>query len=158
MAFVVARPNGTWELRRSRNTAAGPRSETLVSFRELTTDAITRAISRSEGSLTPDQIKAAALRAGAPTAVDAAPAAAAALIRELVGGAELPKSWKQPLAALLSGSTAENDRATALAEWGAAGADRHGEALYDLLLLADAVPARRQRGALAFPGLVTADR
>ena len=157
MAFVVARPNGAWELRRSRNTRDGPRSETLAGFKELTDDVIAHAVTRSGGSLTPDQVRAAALRAGAPVAPDPARAAAATLIRELVAGAELPNGWTQPLASLLTGSTADEGAAT-LAEWAGASAKRRGEALYDLLLLADAVPTRRRRGALRFPGLATGER
>lgn len=157
MAYIVARPKGSWDLRRSRTTAAGPRSETLVTFKELTDEAIERAVDRSGGSLTDDQIRAAALRAGAPIALDPARAAAATLMRELVRGAELPSGWRQPLVGLLSGSRADDD-GTAIGEWADASAERRGEALYDLLLLADALPKRRRPDQLGFPRLVTVER
>lgn len=152
MAFVVSRPNGRWELRRSSSTGRGPRSETLVSFKELTADVVARAVERSEGGLTADQVRAAALRAGAPVAPEPCRRAAAQLIRELSRGATLPESWKQPLRELLAGSDGADTDAESIAEWADASAERRGEALRDLLLLVDAVPTEGRRGRLAFPG------
>ena len=47
MAFVVPTSKGSYEIRESSNTAKGPRSRTLVSFRELTDEVIEKAQEKS---------------------------------------------------------------------------------------------------------------
>jgi len=47
MAFVVPTKKGSFEIRESRSTAAGPRSRTLASFKELTDETIEKARARA---------------------------------------------------------------------------------------------------------------
>lgn len=163
MAYVVARRPGTWELRSSTFTPDGPRSRTLASFRVLTEEVIERAVRSSGGGLGCDDIRAAALRAGAPVAREAPLGTAAELIGELSRGACLPPRWRALLGALIPGDgDAPTDSERAAAAWADASLDRRGAALWDLLLLADRIgsgrrPARRSR-SLEFPGLNSARR
>lgn len=161
MAFVVQRPKGVWELRSSIATPKGPRSRTLVSFRSLSADAVEQAVERSGGSLTPAEVRTAARRAGAPVALAATRQAAADLSQELSRGGGLPESWRRPLRDLLAGSAGDPDSAAdaeAIADWAGADPARRGEALRQLLLLADAIGNRTRPGELAFPGLSTGSR
>lgn len=157
MAFVVARPGGRYELRRSFATPDGPRSETLASFRELSPAVTERAVLRGGGSLTVDDVREAALRAGAPVGPDGARRSAAHLIGALARGDSLPAGWRPLLVELLEGRGADPG-AEAIGQWADASPERRGAVLYDLLLLADAIPRRARSGALAFPGLRTVPR
>lgn len=152
MTFVVSRPRGVWELRTSTATPRGPRSRTLVSFRELNARALQHALDRSSGGLTAAEIRDAASRAGAPVAPEPARRAAAQLIAELAGGATLPEGWKPVLDELLAGGDGHGGSADVIGEWADAGLERRGEALRDLLLLADAIPSPPRQEPLAFPG------
>lgn len=181
MAYVVKGKGGSWELRRCKHTSSGPRSETLVTFSELTPTVADRAIGRSgELPLTSEQIEIAARRAGAPVALPAADRAARELLAELAAG-RVPRSilgrllvellarpsdrsaadrksvrqtdWLGPV----SGQPTDAQRTSG--EWaGASPADR-AAALVDLLLLADALPATRTTEATwppRFPRLTPA--
>src|SRR4030081_2734130 len=86
MAYIVPHRSGTWEIRESRATPAGPRSRTLASFGTLTLEVIERAQARSSKTLDPAELRAAAARAGAPIAVDASDSAAVELLSELASG------------------------------------------------------------------------
>ena len=153
MAYIVPRPNGSWELRRSRATEAGPRSETLLTFRELTGEKIRHAVERAAGDLTPEQVRSAAQRAGAPIALDAARRSALELLQELRAGATLPESWRSALRDVLTNADQDGGVADAIATWAGASAEQRGDALHDLLLLADAIPARQRRDdSPRFPG------
>jgi hypothetical protein len=163
MAFLTARKNGTWELRESTATPAGPRSRTLASFRTLTGDVIEHARARATRPLDADEIRDLARRAGAP--VDLAPAdrAAGILLRELADGhephpilrallidalqegpparlGETPLSPAAP-ADVLPFETSHNARASAA--WLTRTPAERGEALDDLLDLADQFPRDR---------------
>src|SRR6478609_10971106 len=81
MAFIVPTRKGSFEIRESRSTAAGPRSRTLASFRELTDETIEKARARAAKAPSAGDLRAAALRAGAPVAAPPVDRAA----RELVG-------------------------------------------------------------------------
>jgi hypothetical protein len=156
MAYLVSRPNGRWELRRSKATEAGPRSETLLTFRELTDAGVLHAVQRANGGLTAEQVESAARRAGAPIALSAGRRSALELLRELRAGATLPESWRTALRDALAGGGEGGETADLIAAWGDASAERRGDALRDLLLLADAIPSRRSRGDLpSFPGFAT---
>ncbi len=157
MAYVVPRPKGRWELRRSMATAAGPRSETLLSFGELTEEGIAQAVAHSGGRLSADQVREAALRAGAPVALPSSLRPAAELLGELARGASLPSSWRRALLEALAGD-GPTDAAEAIGRWAGASAEQRGAALRDLLLLADAIPPRASRQELAFPGFSTGER
>ena len=155
--YVTQNHKGSWELRQSERTAAGPRSRTLATFRALDVEAIDRAVVRSGGKLSPDRIRLAARRAGAPVAAGPAEAAAATLLGELSRGAALPAGWPGQLRELLpDGGPPPSDAQRAAAAWADATLDQRGESLWDLLLLADSVqsPVRRPR-KLSFPVLRT---
>ena len=156
MAYVIRRPNGSWELRRSKATEAGPRSETLLTFREVTEEGILHAVQRADGGLTAEQVKSAARRAGAPIALAPARRSALELLRELRAGASLPESWRAALRGVLANVEQDDGAADAIAAWAGASAEQRGDALRDLLLLADAIPARQGRGdSPKFPGFQT---
>lgn len=176
MAYVSARPNGTWEIRESVMTAAGPRSRTLASFRTLSDDVIAHARERAEKPLTADEIRAAARRAGAPVDLADADRAAATLLRELADGREPhpilrallidalqegppsrlgeapPPRERTAAAETLPFETPHNARASAA--WLTRTPDERSATLDDLLLLTDALPhGRRVREPLKFPRL-----
>ena len=155
MAYVVRRPNGRWELRRSKATEAGPRSETLLTFRELTDTGILHAVERANGALSAEEVRSAARRAGSPIALAPGRRSALELLRELRAGATLPESWRAALRELLADGEHGDGTADAIAEWADASAERRGDALRDLLLLADAIPTRHNRGeSPRFPGFL----
>ncbi|HEX4805331.1 MAG TPA: hypothetical protein VFU94_05475 [Conexibacter sp.] len=143
--YVVPRKNGAWELRESASTPAGPRSRTLATFRTLTSDVIERARSRATAPTDAAEVRRAAARAGAPIAASDADRAAGELLGELGRG----RAPRPLLRALLADALADaprpalSDNARAAAAWVAAGAQARGDALRDLLLLADRLPAPR---------------
>jgi hypothetical protein len=139
MAFVTPAKSGRFEIRESRSTAAGPRSRTLASFRELDAEAIERAIARAESPI-------------APTGVDRA---ARELLARLARGEEASPMLKRLLLDALESPRRQSvsDSARAASEWVDASAGERGEALADLLELADAVPLRRRAAGSEFPRL-----
>jgi hypothetical protein len=161
MAYVVATKRGGFEIRESRSTPDGPRSRTLATFRELTDEVIEKARSRSAQQLSADDLRQAARRAGARGARDPADRAARELITELGKGRRLDPSLRRILLdQLRRDRPAEDDRAPvsdaarSVAEWMNATPKERGDALVDLLLLADALPANgRGRKPLEFPRL-----
>jgi hypothetical protein len=66
MAFVVARPNGRFEVRESFHTPAGPRARSLAGFDVLTDEVLTKAARRAERPFHLEAVLASAQRAGAP--------------------------------------------------------------------------------------------
>lgn len=158
MAFVIPNKRGRFEIRESRSTADGPRSRTLASFTELTDEVIEKARSKADRPLTRAQVVDAARRAGAPVARSAADQAARELIAALSKGDQPEPKLRRLLAAKLndgpSEATTPSDPARAVGEWMASTPAERGKALVDLLLLADAVPANRERNEpLRFPRL-----
>jgi len=185
MAYVVARRSGGWELRESHATPRGPRSRTLAFFRSLTPDVIARAQRRSTRQLDAAELRRAAVRAGAPIPpASLADGAAAELLAELAAGRPprptlgrllldglehrdggLPQRKADPRER--DGELPERDGRSsgrlpdsvrAAAGWIAATPQRRGEALRDLLLLADRLPRRRRPPALVFPPLHSTPR
>ena len=145
MTFVTAVRSGSFEVRESRSTPDGPRSRTLASFRELDEATIEKVIERAEKTPERDDLIRAALRAGATVAPPPADEAARSLMRSLAHG-EAPSAMHRRL--LLDGLNGESSSA---AEWMGASPAERGEALHDLLLLADAVPIRRRPRKIVFP-------
>ncbi|HEY2479901.1 MAG TPA: hypothetical protein VGI17_14385 [Solirubrobacterales bacterium] len=145
MAFVTAGRNGTFEIRESRATADGPRSRTLATFRELDAATIERAIVRAEKPPSSEELVQAALRAGASVAPRPIDEAARDLLR-LLGRGDEPSPRLRRL--LLTALTGESSSAV---EWLGASLVERGDALRDLLLLADAVPVRRRPEQIGFP-------
>lgn len=166
MAFVVSTKKGSFEIRESRSTAAGPRSRTLASFKELTDETIEKARGRAAKPPTADELRQAALRAGAPVAAPLVDRAARELIGRLAKG-ERPDPMLRRL--LLDALANENrsdrstdptatvsDSARSVSEWVGTSPAERGAALEDLLLLADALPLRRRADTIGFPSLKAA--
>jgi hypothetical protein len=146
MAFVTATKRGGFEIRESQSTPKGPRSKTLATFRELDDGVIEKARARATKPVSPEELREAATRAGAPTAWTPIDRAARELISELSKGRELDPTLRRLLADLLGG------KEVPAAEWMSSSLEERGRALVDLLLLADAIPSdRRRRKSLAFP-------
>lgn len=169
--YVTSRPGGTWELRESVSTPKGPRSRTLASFRTLTSETVEQARARATKPLSPEDVRHAARRAGAPVELAPADRAAGDLLRELANGREPHPILRQLLIDALqaapptrlgepAGSRREApkalgaherqgpeslDNARASAAWLTASPAERGDALYDLLLLADQFPPTRSR-------------
>lgn len=161
MAFVVPRSRGTFEIRESRSTEKGPRSQTLATFRELDDSVIERARSRAAKAPSREELRRAARRAGAPVARPPAEQAARELISELAKGRRLDPSLRRILSELLEKGYHEtgdpspaSEAARSVAIWMAATPEERGKALVDLLLLADALPSHGRKGKpLSFPRL-----
>lgn len=161
MAFVVPTKRGRFEVRESHATAKGPRSRTLVSFTELTDEAIEKARAQATTPSEPAELRRAARRAGAAVRQPPAERAARELISELAKGCRLDPHLRQILLELLENGYREdaepspsNEAARSTALWMAATPEERGKALVDLLLLADALPqGDRQGKPLRFPRL-----
>lgn len=152
MAYVVAKANGTFEIRESHATARGPRSRTLASFRTLTPQTLIRAAARASKPLDAEQVRRAAQRKGAPVASSSSDIAAAALLRELEQGRPPRASLTRLLRDALTGTAHRlNSNAAAAAAWIGSTPQRRGEALHDLLLLVDSLPSRRPVDRPQFP-------
>jgi hypothetical protein len=154
MAYVVQTRSGGWEIRESRSTDAGPRSRTLATFSLLDDDALQLAISRATGEVDANELREAALRAGAPFAESPSDEAARDLLAELSGGRRPRRALRRLLAdALRSDAVEVSDAARSAAPWVAATPAQRAQALHDLLLLADALPARGRDDRPRFPRL-----
>jgi hypothetical protein len=152
MAYVVARRSGTWEIRESHSTVAGPRGRTLATFRTLTPEIVERARARSSKPLDPGELRKTALRSGAPVSARAPDRAAGELLGELTAGRR-PRMVLQQLLleALGANGAGTSDSARAAAGWLLATPSQRGETLRDLLLLADRLPASRALAGERFP-------
>jgi hypothetical protein len=163
MAFIVPTKRGTFEIRESRSTPAGPRSRTLASFKELTDETIEKARERADKPPTAGQLREAALRAGAPIAPTPIDRAARDLLGKLAKGQRPEPMLKRLLLdALVNEDRSDrptdpaatvSDAARSVSEWVGASAKERGDALEDLLLLADALPLRRRPETIGFPRL-----
>lgn len=161
MAFVVETAPRRFEIRESRATPKGPRSRTLASFHELSDDVIEKARTRAERPLTREELRQAALRAGAPLTAAPVDAAGQETLRRLARGERLdPKLRRLLLDALAQTGPADHsleedvtDAARSAAEWIGVGVDQRAKALQDLLELADALPIRARGAEIGFPRL-----
>jgi hypothetical protein len=166
MAFVVPTKKGTFEVRESRSTPDGPRSRTLASFKELTDETIEKAQARAAKPPSAEELREAALRAGAPVAGEPVDAAARELLGLLANSKRLDPMLRR---LLLDALTRENrsdrpadptatvsDGARSATEWIDASPKQRGETLRDLLLLADALPVRLRPTEIGFPRLKSA--
>lgn len=159
--YATARRNGTWELRESVSTPAGPRSRTLASFRTLTPDAIERARARSTRPVDATVVRRAAVRAGAPVAPSDADRAAGELLAALAHGRTPRASLRTLVIDALAGDERRpepSDSARAAGSWVAASASERGDALRDLLLLADRLPPPRTAAARPTFPRIASDR
>ncbi|HEY5976677.1 MAG TPA: hypothetical protein VIT85_02375 [Solirubrobacterales bacterium] len=160
MAFIVATKRGPFEVRESRSTPKGPRARTLASFRELDEETVAAVQARAVKPPTYEELREAALKVGAPVASPPADKAARQLIAALAEGHPLDPTLRDLVIDLLgnggrqSGSAKLSDSARSAAAWIDTTPKERGRALFDLLLLADAIPARMQRSeAPDFPRL-----
>lgn len=162
MAFVVPTKRGTFEIRESHSTPDGPRSRTLATFSELTDEVIEKARERASGS-TPsaEDLREAAIRAGAPVPGPPADEAARETLRLLAKGERLDPMLKHLLADALEpryrrdrpSEGSVSDSARSATEWIGASPSERGGALRDLLELADALPLRSPPNEIGFPRL-----
>jgi hypothetical protein len=154
MASVVPRPAGRWEVRESVLTPAGPRSRTLVGFRVLSSAVLDQATARATRPFDRDGVITAARRVGAPVEEPAADALARHLISDMARGGEPSPGLRRLLSDQLArvGPGPQLDTHDSMSEWVGASLTRRGEALRDLLGLADRLPQPR-RSRSRFPGL-----
>jgi hypothetical protein len=147
MAFVVERPGGRFEIRESRATPRGPRARTLATFARLDDAVVAHVIERAEVPVDVHDLVRAARRAGAPVTVGASPAdtAARALLSEIRAGHQPSPALAAALSDAVGPDSGVSDSVRAAAAWSGATPVERGEALRDLLLLADRLPVPRRR-------------
>lgn len=158
MAFVTPNKRGEFEVRESRSTPRGPRSRTLVTFKELSDEVIEKAQAKAGKPPSAEELRSAARRAGAPVAPEPVDRSARELISELGKGRHLDPALRHVLLDLLAddGPRSASDAPHSIAEWMSATPGERGRALVDLLELADALPHGGRAGkALAFPPLAS---
>jgi hypothetical protein len=148
MAFITANRRGGFEARESHSTPDGPRSRTLASFRELDSATLEKIIERATQPTSAAEIVRAALRAGAPVSAAPVDEAARTVLRSIARGERPSPKLHGLLLEALSGD--EPPQAVA---WLGTSSQERGEALWDLLLLADAIPIRRRPKQIGFPRL-----
>lgn len=148
MAFITANRRGGFEARESYSTPDGPRSRTLVTFRKLDSATLEKIVERATQTTSTPEIVRAALRAGAPVSAAPADEAARATLRSIALGERPNRKLARLLLQALSGE--EPPQAAA---WLGTSSMERGEALWDLLLLADAIPIRRRPTKIDFPRL-----
>lgn len=166
MAFIVPTKRGTFEVRESRSTPDGPRSRTLATFSELDDAVIEKARTRAEKPLDPEELRESAARAGASIAGEPVDESARETLRLVANGNELDPMLRRLLLDALApaesrgqraaSSPTVSDAARAATEWIGASLTQRGEALRDLLLLSDALPARIRSEEIGFPKLRSA--
>jgi hypothetical protein len=147
MAFITANKRGGFEVREARNTPKGPRSRTLATFRRLDAETIDKVISRAEHAPSREELIVAALRAGATVSVTPVDEAARDTLRSIARGERPSRKLRRLLLDALS------DEPNSVAAWLGVSPAEKGDALCDLLLLADAVPIRRRSKEIGFPRL-----
>jgi hypothetical protein len=157
MAFVVKTRPKRFEIRESRTTAAGPRSRTLASFSRFDDSVLAKATARAEKPLDAETLRKAAARAGASVAGAPADEAARELLRALGAGGALEPMLRDLLLDALGPCRPKappvSDAARAASEWIGTDATERGEALRQLLLLADALPSPDRDPEIDFPRL-----
>jgi hypothetical protein len=166
MTFIVKTRSDRFEIRESHATPDGPRSRTLASFAELTDDVAEKARKRASTPVSTDQLRAAALRAGAPVPGPKVDEAARKTLRLLARGDNPDPMLRRLLLDSLQGEgpgdrprrpgALVSDNARAALEWIGAGAGERAKALRDLLDLADALPIRPRPHEIDFPRLRSA--
>jgi hypothetical protein len=163
MTFIVPTKRGAFEVRESRSTADGPRSRTLATFNELTDEVIEKARARAAKPPGAEQLREAAIRAGAPVPGAPVDEAARETLRLLATGKSLDPMLKRLLLDALEREDRSDrpadpdalvsDTARSATEWIGVGPQQRGDVLRDLLLFADAVPIRLRSTEIDFPRL-----
>lgn len=163
MAYIVATQAGRFEVRESKATEKGPRSRTLASFRELTEEVIEKVQAAAEKPPSAEELKKAALKAGAPVQSSELDEAAKRTLRGIASGDRPRPMLRRLLLDALLGENSPDQRSGAVglvsdaarsaAEWIGAPPKERAEALRDLLELADALPIRPRADEIGFPRL-----
>lgn len=162
MAYVVATKPGRYEVRESVSTPKGPRSRTLVSFRELTAETIERVRDKSEKPPTSEELTRLALRAGAPVRSSELDSAASETLRRLASGEQPDPKLRSLLIDALSQESEDqqaaprkaiSDAARAATQWIGVSSEDRANALRELLELSDALPIRLRPHEIGFPRL-----
>ena len=165
MAYIVPTKRGAFEIRESRSTPKGPRSRTLASFRELDDAVIEKARERAAKPPEPEELRQAAIRAGAPVAEEPIDRAARETLRLLAVGAALDPMLRRLLLDALQAEDRRagadlnvprpdiSDAARSATQWIGATPEARGEALRELLDLADALPFDIRPDGIDFPRL-----
>ena len=163
MAYVVATKPGRYEVRESVGTPKGPRSRTLVSFREMTAETVQKAQAKAEKPPTAAELTRLALRAGAPVRGSELNEAASETLRRLASGEQPDPKLRRLLIDALSGQdlssqasrsrSAISDAARSASQWIGVGSEDRANALRELLELADALPIRPRPHEIGFPRL-----
>lgn len=153
MASVVRNRSGRFEIRESYSTRKGPRSRTLATFAELDDAVLANAESVAERPFDRAAVIDSARRAGARVALPPAEKAARELLTALNRGAQIPPGLASALRSLLPAGPRLNPETSAAAAWSGVGDAERGEALAELLDLADAIPTRPRDAEIDFPRL-----
>jgi len=163
MAYVVATKPGRFEVRESVSTPKGPRSRTLASFREMTAETVERVKESSQKPPSAAELTRLALRAGAPVRGSELDEAARETLRRVASGEQPDPKLRRLLIDALSGQSENriprdskglvSDAARAASQWIGVGAEDRGNALRELLDLADAMPIRLRPHEIGFPHL-----
>lgn len=167
MAYVTANRRGGFEVRESAATPDGPRSRTLATFRELDPEVIERVRARASKPPSAEELRAAALRAGAPITAAPVDRAAAETVRRLAAGERVDPMLRRLLLDALGrqergerfqpptpGPQPEvSDAAREASEWIRVEPERRGAAARELLDLTDALPLRLHEPGTDFPRL-----
>lgn len=166
MAYVVATHPGRFEVRESKVTEKGPRSRTLATFRELTDEVVERVQATADKPPTAEELKKAALKAGAPIQDSELDEAAKKALRRIASGDRPRPLLRRLLLDALNGEDDGNqpssstnpvsDAARTASEWIGAAPEERAQALQDLLELADALPIRPRPHEIGFPRLKSA--
>lgn len=166
MAYVVATKPGRFEVRESTSTASGPRSRTLASFRELTSEVVEKVQARAGKSLTAEELTRLALKAGAPIRGSELDEAAKETLRLMANGERPDPMLRQLLLDALgnedrheqptASQSGVSDAARAATQWLGVGVEQRAAALRELLELADALPVRLRPHEIGFPRLKSA--
>jgi hypothetical protein len=166
MAYVVATKPGRFEVRESASTDSGPRSRTLASFRELTPEVVEKVQARAGKPPTAEELTRSALKAGAPVRGPKLDEAAREALRLMANGERPDPMLRRLLIDALSDEDRSNrpanprahvsDAARAATQWVGVGAEERGDALRELLDLADALPVRLRPHEIGFPRLKSA--
>jgi hypothetical protein len=163
MAYVVTTHPGRFEVRESKVTEKGPRSRTLATFRELTDEVIEKVQASADKPPSAEELKKAALKAGAPIQDSELDEATKKALRRIASGDQPRPLLRRLLLDALRGdegseqpSSSANlvsDAARAASEWIGAAPEERALALRDLLELADALPIRPRPHEIGFPRL-----
>lgn len=166
MAFVIANKRGSYEVRESHSTPDGPRSRTLATFKEMDDEVVGKALARAANPLNVEELRKAALRAGAPVAPPEVDEAARDTLRLLAKGRRPDPMLRRLLLDALTHEDRSDrpadpdalvsDTARSATEWIGVGPQQRSEALRDLLELADALPVRLRPTEIDFPRLKSA--